>query len=148
MKEFTTWERERWMLWVESERKTGYGDAVSPLAEGGETSWHQLPLSGLPASRLALIQWTSVLSAVVQRAVYPGNVQLINLWSWPKIEAVQLSTGLWQGYNTKGSAGSRKPSLSFPSLPFLPSNAFTGEERDCVSVLAAAKGKRLKNGFH
>lgn len=54
-------------------------------------------------------------------AVYPANVRLINLWSWPKIEAIQLSAGLWQGYNTKGSTGSRKPS---PFLPFLPRLCF------------------------
>lgn len=40
------------------------------------------------------------------------NVPLINLCSCPKIEGVQLSTGLWQGYDTKGS--SRQPSLLSP----------------------------------
>lgn len=40
------------------------------------------------------------------------------------------------------------PSLPLPLLRFLPSNAFTAEERDCVSVPAAANGKWLKNGFH
>lgn len=34
--------------------------------------------------------------------------------------------------------------LPFLSLPFLPSNAFTEEERDCVSVPAAAKKKKKR----
>lgn len=34
--------------------------------------------------------------------------------------------------------------LPFLSLPFLPSNAFTEEERDCVSVPAAAAKKKKK----
>lgn len=80
MKKIATWKRERRMLWVESELRLGYGDAW--LAGGIETH----PVTSCPflVSQPTLIQWTSVLSAVVQRAVYPANVQLINLWSRPK----------------------------------------------------------------
>lgn len=89
-------------------------------AERG-TSCQKLSFSCLSASWLTLIQWTSVLSAVVQRAVYPANVQLINLWSWPKIEDVQLSAGLWQGYWHWKPRWFQKALPTPPLLPFLPS---------------------------
>lgn len=126
MKDFTTWKREPWILWVATELRLGHEDAVAPLAGGRNTSCHKLSLSCLPASWLTLIQWTSVLSAVVQRAVYPANVQLINLCSWPKIEAVQLSAGLWQGYQHQRPHCFQR---SLPSLSFLPLLGFGAVEK-------------------
>lgn len=89
-------------------------------------------------------QWTSGLSAVVRRAVYPANVQLINLWSRPKIAAVQLSAGLWQGYRDPGPTGSSQPSLLLSPL-----SSLSVEKRGAVFLLrrAAATGERFKKRF-
>lgn len=130
MWEFTT---------MEPELRLGYTDADAQFTGGRGASCHQLPLSCLSASWLTLIQWTSVLSAVVQRAVYPANVQLINLWSWPKIEAIQLCAGLCQGYKHRRPHWFQKSLPLPPFIPFLHSDAFTGEKSDCVAVPAAAK---------
>lgn len=118
------------------------GDVVA----GGREKHPATSLSGLPASWRTTIQPTSVLSAVVQRAVYPANVQLINLWSWPKIEAVQLSAGLWQGYrHQKAPLVPESPPFSFPSTRLM----LSLEKRGAVFLfLLLQKPKWLKNGFH
>lgn len=118
--------RARWIWYGEIELRPGHEDAVAPLAGGRDTSCHKLSLSCLPASWLTLIQWTSFLSAVVQRAVYPANVQLINLCSWPKIEAVQLRAGLWQGYQHQRPHWFQR---ALPSLSFLPLWGFGAVEK-------------------
>lgn len=78
----------------------------------------------------------------VQRAVYPANVQLINLWSWPKIKAVRLGAGPVARAQHQRLLWLQKSPPSPSPFPSSPLKLFTGEERDCVCVPAAEKKKK------